>query len=143
MRRDLIKGVITVDRSIRRETRTPVGSMWLDEGGLLWHRLDDGVTVEARHGAGIRQAVLELTDGAPVRAVVDISGIRFADRAARDAFGKPVDDSSEIATAVIVGSAVAKALGTLFLRLSRPSRPVRLFLEAEEAARWVASVLPT
>jgi hypothetical protein len=117
--------------------------MWLDERGLLWHRLDDGVTVEARHGVGIRKAVADLTDGGPVRAVVDISGIRFADRAARDSFSKPVDDSSEIATAVIVKSAVAKALGTLFLKLSRPSRPVRLFREAEEAASWVASVPPS
>ena len=49
-----------------------------------------------------------------------------------------LDDSNEVATAVIVGSPISRALGTLFLKLSRPARPVKLFLDEEEAVRWVA-----
>ena len=120
--------------------RTPVGMMWLDDAGLLWHRLDEGVTVRVEHAAGIREAVHEVSNGAPVRAVVDISGVVFADRAARDAIASSIDDSDEVATAIIVGSAISRAMGTLFLKLSRPARPVRLFLDDEEAARWVATV---
>ena len=123
-----------------KEIRTPVGAMWIDEGGLLWHRLDPGVVVRAEHAARIRQATAALTGGRPVRAVVDISGVEFANRSARDAFAQPLDESNEVATAVIVKSAVARALGTLFLKLSRPSRPVRLFLDETEGAEWVASV---
>jgi len=114
--------------------------MWLDDSGLLWHRLDEGVTVRVEHAAGIREAVNEVSGGAPVRAVVDISGVMFADRAARDSMASSIDDSDEVATAVIVGSAIGRAMGTLFLKLSRPVRPVRLFLDEEEAARWVATV---
>jgi len=120
--------------------RTPIGMMWIDEAGLLRHRLDEGITVRAEHAAGIREAVAEVAAGAPVRAVVDISGVEFADRKARDALATSLDDSNEIATAVVVGSAVSQALGTLFLKLSRPSRPVKLFLDEAEAARWVATV---
>ena len=120
--------------------RTPVGMMWTDEAGLLRHRLDEGVTVRAEHAAGIRDVVLEVSDGGPVRAVVDISGVQFADRQARDAIASSLDDSNEVATAVVVGSAVSRALGTLFLKLSRPSRPVKLLLDEDEAAKWVASV---
>ncbi len=82
----------------------------------------------------------EVSDGSPIRAVVDVSAVQFADREARDAMAKSLDDSNEVATAVIVGSAVSRALGTLFLKLSRPSRPVKLFLDESEAAKWVASV---
>jgi hypothetical protein len=120
--------------------RTPIGMMWIDEAGLLRQRLDEGITVRAEHAAGIREAVAEVAAGAPVRAVVDISGVEFADRKARDALATSLDDSNEIATAVAVGSAVSQALGTLFLKLSRPSRPVKLFLDEAEAARWVATV---
>lgn len=120
--------------------RTPVGMMWIDEAGLLRHRLDDGVTVKEEHAVGIREAVREVSDGAPIRAVVDISGVQFADRHARDAMASALDDSNEVATAVIVGSPASRALGTLFLKLSRPARPVKLFLDDEEAARWVATV---
>ena len=120
--------------------RTPVGMMWIDEAGLLRHRLDEGITVKAEHAAGIREAVREVADGAPIRAVVDISGVQFADRHARDAIATALDDSNEVATAVIVGSPISRALGTLFLKLSRPKRPVKLFLDEEEAARWVATV---
>jgi hypothetical protein len=114
--------------------------MWIDEAGLLRHRLDEGIIVKVEHAAGIREAVREVAGGAPVRAVVDISGVQFADRPARDAMATSLDDSNEVATAVIVGSAVSRALGTLFLKLSRPARPVRLFLDEEEAVRWVAAV---
>lgn len=88
-------------------------------------------------GPGSGEAVQTLTEGRPG---VNISGVQFADRAARDAFAKPIDDSNEVATAVIVKSAVSQAMGTLFLRLSRPARPVKLFVDEQEAARWVATV---
>ena len=120
--------------------RTPVGMMWIDESGLLRHRLDEGITVKAEHVAGIRDAVQEVSKGAPIRAVVDISGVQFADRHARDAIATALDGSNEVATAVIVGSPASRALGSLFLKLSRPARPVKLFLDEEEAANWAATV---
>ena len=120
--------------------RTPVGAMWIDEVGLLWHRLDSGITVRAEHAPGVARAVGELSEGRPVRAVVDISSVQFADRSARDAFSHAIDDSMEVATAIVVNSTISRMLGTLFLKLSRPARPVRLFLDEAEAASWVASV---
>lgn len=121
-------------------TRTPVGSMWRDDRGLLWHRLDPDIVVRAEHAPAVACIVERLSGGRPVRAVVDISGVQFADRAARDAFSRVIDDSLEVATAVIVGTTVSQILGTLFLKLSRPSRPVRLFAEPHDGAEWVSSV---
>lgn len=114
--------------------------MWIDDAGLLWHRLDEGVTVHAEHVDEVRESIQQLSNGEPVRAVVDISGVHFADRAAREAFSKPVDETNEVATAIVVRSAVARTMGALFVKLSRPARPVQLFFDEDEAARWVASV---
>ena len=125
---------------MKEPIRTPVGMMWIDGGGLLWHRLDTGVVVHAQHVEGIRDAVQELSNGAPVRAVVDASAIAFADRDARDAIAASLDESSEVATAVIVKSPISRTLGTLFLKLSRPGRPVQLFVDEGEAANWAATV---
>lgn len=96
--------------------------------------------MRAEHAAGVARLVEELSAGRPVRAVVDISGVQFADRAARDAFSHVIDDSLEVATAILVNSSIGRMMGTLFLKLSRPARPVRLFLDEDEAASWVASV---
>ena len=119
--------------------RTPVGVMWVDEDGILWHRLDDGITVTADDATAVREAVLGLTGGEPIRALVDISGVGFADRKARDAFGSEWD-ANEIATAVVVGSAVSRTLGNLWLQLSKPARPVRLFSDHASALDWVKRV---
>ena len=121
-------------------TRTPVGRVWIDDAGLLWHRLDPGIVVRAEHAAHVAEVVTSLSNGRPVRAVVDISGVQFADREARDAFSHVFDGSVEVATAIIVDSAISRTLGTLFLKLSRPARPVKLFLHEEAASRWVAGV---
>jgi hypothetical protein len=115
--------------------------MWIDEAGVLWHRLDTGITVRAEHAPEVASAVDQLSGGNRVRAVVDISGVQFADRQARDAFSNTIDHSVEVATAIIVNSSISRMLGTLFLKLSRPTRPVRMFLDNDEAAAWVAGVV--
>lgn len=129
-----------MERASNRPVRTPVGVMWVDDADLLWHRLDTGITVRPEHAREVASAVDQLSGGRPVRAVVDISGVQFADRHARDAFSNTIDDSVEVATAIIVSTSISRMLGTLFLKLSRPARPVRMFLDEDEAAAWVAGV---
>jgi len=115
--------------------------MWMDSSGVLWHRLDSGVLVTAQHAVETLQAVQELTAGKPAPAVVDIRGAAFADRAARDGFAGDDGTSAELATALIVDKAFSRRLGNLFLRMSRPDRPVRMFFSEEEAAGWARTYL--
>ena len=122
--------------------KTSIGSMWIDTSGMLWHRLDAGVLVTADHAGETVAAVRRLTGGRPVPAVVDIRGAAFADRAARDGFAGDPDSSAELATALIVDKAFSKRLGNLFLQLSKPSRPVRMFTSEEEAAAWARTFVP-
>lgn len=110
--------------------------MWIDEFGVLWHRLDAGVVVTVEQAEETVQAVLRLTAGDPAPSVVDIRGAAFADRAARDAFAGDEEASAELATALIVDKAFSRRLGNLFLQMSKPTRPVRMFTSEEEATAW-------
>jgi hypothetical protein len=121
--------------------RTPIGTIWLDETGLLWHRLDAGVAVSFDDVQATVGVVRSITGGKPVPAVVDIRGAAFADRAARDGFAGDEESSAEIATALVVDNAFSRRLGDLFLRWSTPDRPVRMFTSEEEAAAWARTFL--
>lgn len=121
--------------------RTPIGTIWLDEAGVLWHRLDPGVAVSFDDVQATFGVVRSLTGGKQVPAVVDIRGAAFADRAARDGFAGDEETSAEIATALIVDNAFSRRLGDLFLRWSTPERPVRMFTSEDEAAAWARTFL--
>lgn len=121
--------------------RTPIGTVWLDEAGVLWHRLDAGVAVSVDDVRATWEVVRTITGGRPVPAVVDIRGAAFADRAARDGFAGDEESSVEIATALVVDNAFSSRLGDLFLRWSTPDRPVRMFTSEEEAAVWARTFL--
>ncbi len=120
---------------------TPIGEMWLDDDGLLWHRLNPGVEVTAADAKATLAAMEDLTGGRAAPAVVDIRGVAFANRQARQFFSQDLDASPEIATALIVGSGPSRAMANLFLKLSRPARPVRSFTREEEAAAWARGFL--
>jgi hypothetical protein len=121
--------------------KTSIGTMWLDEAGLLWHRLDEGVSVSAQDVEETLAAVRSLTAGKRVPAVVDIRGAGFADRAARDGFAGDEETSWETATALIIDQAFSRRLGNLYLRWSKPDRPVRLFTSEEAAVAWATTFL--
>ena len=122
--------------------KTSIGTMWIDRSGVLWHRLDIGVLVTEEHAEETLQAVRELTGGKPVPAIVDIRGAAFADRAARDGFAGDDSTSVELATALIVDNAFSNRLANLYLKMSKPHRPVRMFTSEKEALVWVRTYLP-
>lgn len=115
--------------------------MWIDGSGVLWHRLDQGVLITEESARETLSFVRELTGGKAVPAIVDIRGAAFADRAARDGFAGDEEASAELATALIVDKAFSQHLGNLFLGMSRPARPVRMFTSETEAREWVATFL--
>jgi len=121
--------------------RTPIGTLSIDESGLLWHRLDSGVVVDVDAARQTVDAVRQITSGRAMPAVVDIRGVAFADKAARDGFAGDEHSSNELATALVVDKRFSKHLGNLFLRMSKPRRPVRMFTSEEEAAGWARTFL--
>lgn len=118
--------------------RTPIGEMWLDDEGILWHRLD-ALVVSPGDAAEVREAVVELTGGVAVPAVIDIRSIAYAERMARAVFADSPEESFELATALIVSSTQSKVMASLFVNQTQPDRPVAMFTSEAEAAEWARS----
>lgn len=115
--------------------RTPIGQMWIEDG-VLWHRIDDAATVTEDDAAPVIDAVRSLTGGTPCPAIVDMRHISFATAAARREFGGPESDEMESATALIVRNTGSRLMAQAFLRLSRPRRPIEVFVDSRRAKEW-------
>ena len=115
--------------------------MWIDDHGVLWHVVTTTETITAEDAFEVRRLVAELTGGHAVPAIIDIRAIGFADRRARDAFGDSADDSNETATALIVSSSASRTMAQVFLRISKPRRPVKVFVSEDKALEWVRTFL--
>ena len=118
--------------------KTPIGEMWLDDEGILWHRLD-ALVVSPRDAEQVRDAVIELTGGVAVPAVIDIRSIAYAERLTRAVFASSAEESNELATALIVSSTQSQVMASLFMNQTKPERPVELFTSEAEAVEWARS----
>ena len=106
--------------------QTPLGEMWLTDDGILFHRINEGLTISSGDAAAVQSAVLELTEGRPVPAVVDMRAVGYAERAARDMFGASTEETSESATALIVDSTASRTMAKAFMAMG-PKRPIEIF----------------
>lgn len=121
----------------REEVRTPIGVAWLDDEGVLWHRLNFGVSISVEDADETARVLAELLDGRAAPAIVDIGDVRFADGGAREVFARLGSQAAEVATALLikVGNPAALALTSLFAKLG-PDRPIEVFHSEEEAVEW-------
>lgn len=117
---------------------TPIGRVWLSQG-IMHHRLDPGTTVTESLARLTVEQLADFAGGRRMPAVVDIRNVKFADRAARDVFSEDLEFES--ATAIVVSSGLTQSIGNLYLGISRPSRPTRLFISIDEATRWAGSFI--
>lgn len=113
--------------------KTPIGTMWIEDG-VLWHRLETQDTITEHDAVDVIEAVARLTDGVPVPAVVDLSNIGFATAAARSRFASDVEDSLELATALIVRHGPGRLMASAYLKLAKPKRPIGVFADPRKAA---------
>ena len=122
---------------MREEVPTPVGKMWMVDG-VLWHRIDPGAVIDAEAAAEVQRITGELTGGARVPTVIDIRGVAFAEREARDLFAREGDTAESATVLIVIPGTPAAALAELWQRHSQPSRPVAVVRTEEEAAEWAA-----
>lgn len=116
---------------------TPIGKMWTADG-VVWHRIDPGATVDTEAAQEVTRITAELTGGEPMPVVVDLRGVAFAERDARDLFASEGDEV-EVATVLIVTPGTpGAAMAELWRKHSRPSRPVAVVYSEAEAAEWAA-----
>ena len=125
-------------------TKTPIGTAWIDDEGILWHRLDFGVRIDGALAEKTADVLSTLVGERVVPAIVDIGGVQFADREARDVFAKLRSAVSQTATALLVRPGDNPVSGILAYQFSqlKPDRPIAVFEREADAVDWVRSFLP-
>jgi len=125
---------------MEKAKRTPIGEMRLVAPGVLLHRLNEGVVVTEADANLVKQATSELAAGKPVVIIVDMRGVAFAGRDARDVF-KEGASGVEVGTALLTDKGFSEKLAGLFTRYSEPTRPVEVFHTEPDAIAWAESIL--
>lgn len=124
--------------------KTPIGTAWLDEHGILWHRLDFGARVSGDLAQRTMEVLADLLQGRKAPAIVDIGELQFADKDARDVFARMGANTPETATAILVrpGENPASGIHAYLFSTMKPDRPIAVFESEAEAVEWAKGFLP-
>lgn len=121
--------------------RTSVGDFWVDDDEII-HTI---VIPMEEHG--IEQAKLyvsyhnRLSYGSPRLLFSDIRQVNIgASRAARKWYTSPEATALKRGMAILVDSPLATMAGNMFMALSRPPYPTRLFRDKKMAMDWLHSL---
>jgi hypothetical protein len=109
---------------------------WVEPDGLAGHRNHADLVTEQHVRDGLR-ALRALSGGRRVPLVAETGPLGGSERGARDALAGPEAVATIAAMGVVVRTPVARALMNLFVRLSRPPYPIRVFATAAEARAWL------
>lgn len=114
------------------------GWLWMGEDGILRVDHDPGTRMEVDDIRAFNAAVESYFEGTPLLVFSDASGIRSSSSEAHKLAAQPLHFVA--ALAVKGGSAVSRALVNLFLRVSRPPYPTRLFDDEVTAVAWLKTL---
>ena len=125
-------------------TKTPIGTAWVDEHGMLWHRLDFGARVSGDLAERTTEVLADLLEGRKAPAIVDIGELQFADKDAREIFAGLGANAPETATAILVrpGENPASGIHAYLFSTMKLDRPVAIFESETEAVTWAKGFLP-
>ena len=126
---------MTEDEAGVGATATPIGWMWV-ESGILFHTITTSDVITEVDAAEVLALVKGFLEDLEAPAVVDMRSVSYAPFKARQAFAGPLEDTGEIATALVIGSGPSRAMARAFLRLNRPERPIEVFRNLDDAIAW-------
>lgn len=122
---------------MERTIRTSIGEVTLMDEGIVHVRAFQNAEVSLEMAKEYFEVVAYLCEERPHSTILDISGVTFVSKEAREWLR---DRSSEwgktVSAALITGSFTSRAIGQIFLRFNRPSFPVRIFDNLDHANLW-------
>jgi hypothetical protein len=116
----------------------PIADVWIDDEDIIWivfnstnaHTLDDAMQVVAAHN--------RLADDQPRAILADLRKINVgANRRARKYYVSEEASRLKLAMAMVTRSSIQRMAGNLFLKLSKPPYPTRIFASTPEAIVWL------
>lgn len=111
----------------------------LGDDGVLEYRYAPGSVVDLDFARAIVQDATELLgEDAPVPCLVEPGNVKEFTREARTFFAEsPENQAISSKVALMVESQATRIIGNVFLRVSKPRVPTRLFQDREAARAWL------
>jgi hypothetical protein len=109
--------------------------MWLRPDGIVQVVLAPRAVIVLEDAIAATEAVTQLTGGRRSPMLVDLHDASRQDRAALREFARRGDVVSAIA--LIVGTPLSRMMGNLFVSMSKPLFPTRLFDNEASALAWL------
>jgi hypothetical protein len=119
--------------------RTEAAEVSLQDAGILVIRFQDGVGLEPSHVPGVVAAARRLAGSQVHGNLVDIRGLLYIEQEAREAFAAQSSPCLS-GIAILLSSGLHRTLANLYLSVSRPRIPTRMFTSRDEAVRWLLTM---
>jgi len=124
--------------------QTRIGKAWLDANNILWIQILPQANITLTDAEESIQASQLLLQGIEYFGILlDIRKIKFINYQARQYYSllSTSRSSRSLAIAILVGSPVSQIIGSFFIGLNRPQKPIKLFTHGFEAIKWLKNQL--
>lgn len=122
-----------------RTMSTKQADLALGDDGILEYRYAPGSVVDLEFARAITRSAAELLgDDAPVPCLVEPGNVKELDREARTFFAEsPENQAVATKVALMVESPATRIIGNVFLKVSKPRIPTRMFQDRAAARAWL------
>lgn len=122
----------------RKRTTEHVSLEFTDEG-ILEYRYTPGAIVDLDFARAVINDARELLgDDAPVPSLVEPGNVKELTREARTFFAEsPENQAVSTHVALMVESPATRIIGNVFMKVSKPRIPTKLFTNREAARAWL------
>ena len=112
-------------------------TVWLDAEGIVRVDVKPGADVTLADAHDVVAAIGSHCEQRRRPALIDFTGLRGMERAARSYFSGPQTAKYQTSAALVVASPLSRAVGTFFMGLNRPMVPTKMFADTASALAWL------
>jgi hypothetical protein len=110
------------------------------EDGIIFAKAFPNAEINVESALEYHGMVAYIADGRPHCTVIDVTGLAYMEKDAREALIKATTERGKtIAAALITNSFTSKMIANFFLTVNKPNFPVRVFDDALMAHQWARS----
>lgn len=122
-----------------RKRTTEYASLEYTDDGILEYRYTPGAMVDLEFARSIVRDARELLgDDAPVPSLVEPGNVKEFTREARTYFAESEDNRAvSSSVALMVESPATRIIGNVFMKVSKPRIPTKLFTNRDAARAWL------
>ncbi|MDH5542458.1 MAG: STAS/SEC14 domain-containing protein [Nitrospinota bacterium] len=116
---------------------TRVSCICIDENNISRVNINENAEVDLADAEEIISTILKIRGGEILPVCIDIRKLKSISREARQYFAS--DDRPRVgnAVALVVESSTTRVIGNFFLGLNKPSYPLKIFQNVNDATGWL------